>query len=86
MSVDFGELFLVLVLRKNTTEWLNADFEFYERSCEVAVYLTDYIIILILFKVERPDGAVVTRLTRNEKIIGSIPILGIASLFLTSYN
>lgn len=25
----------------------------------------------------RPNGAVVTRLTRNEKIIGSIPILGI---------
>ena len=24
-----------------------------------------------------PNGAVVTRLTRNEKIIGSIPILGI---------
>lgn len=30
----------------------------------------------------RPNGAVVTRLTRNEKIIGSIPILGIDSRFV----
>lgn len=30
-----------------------------------------------------PNGAVVTRLTRNEKIIGSIPILGIESSFGT---
>lgn len=29
----------------------------------------------------RPNGAVVTRLTRNEKIIGSIPILGIELSF-----
>lgn len=46
------------------------------RICIINLFLIKSILIIGC-----PNGAVVTRLTRNEKIIGSIPILGMMSTF-----
>lgn len=50
----------------------------YRCKCKTKLYI---VLLKILQDHCRPNGAVVTRLTRNEKIIGSIPILGTSSSF-----
>lgn len=48
---------------------------------KIPIHTNNSLMVYIVYEdfqnIVRPNGAVVTRLTRNEKIIGSIPILGI---------